>query len=402
MTTDAALLRRFIVDRSESAFAELVRRHLPVVYAAAIRRLGGDEHRARDVAQIVFTQLARQAPSLLTHSSLLGWLYTTTRNTAARIIRDELRRKARDQEAHAMMTHADRPSHAADWDRIRPALDDALAQLNAADREAILMRFFGGLSFDDIGGIQSLSQDAARMRVNRALDRLRSRLIRLGVTSTAAALAEALGAQASSAAPVELYAAVTQTALVGAAVPVSAPFPIIMSSTSSKIAGAVALIGLGLAVWQYVANRQLIRETASLAQDGQAIALLRAENLRLSGLARRSPPTESAIAGPPSSPPPGAAQGSAAWADPRQPFSATETVRIASDGLVTWNGERVTLRELTNRLKNYQELHPDTNEQLLIDAHGAAGSEVSWLFNEARKAGIRNAWFAPGSQPPAP
>ena len=146
MTTDASLLQRYVTERSEAAFAELVQRHLPLVYFAALRRLHGDDYRARDVAQIVFTQLARQAPSLTTHSSLIGWLFTTTRNTAARLVRDEIRRTAREKEAHAMAPDPNDFAPAADWDRIHPRLDDALAQLKTKDREALLMRFFGGLS----------------------------------------------------------------------------------------------------------------------------------------------------------------------------------------------------------------------------------------------------------------
>src|SRR5690242_18140668 len=102
MTDDLNLLRRYVDDRSDEAFAELVQRHLPLVYSAATRRLHGDAHRAHDVAQLVFTALAREAPSLTRHPSLVGWLYTATRHAASGLIRTEHRRAAREREALAM------------------------------------------------------------------------------------------------------------------------------------------------------------------------------------------------------------------------------------------------------------------------------------------------------------
>src|SRR5688572_22910088 len=102
MLDDAELLRRYASDRAEAAFAELVRRHLPFVYAAALRQVGGDDSLAQDVAQIVFSDLARKASELTRHRVLLGWLFTSTRYTAGKIVRGEQRRRAREREAHTM------------------------------------------------------------------------------------------------------------------------------------------------------------------------------------------------------------------------------------------------------------------------------------------------------------
>ena len=84
MLTDAELLRRCAEETSEAAFAELVQRNGDLVYSAALRQVGGDAHRAQDVAQVVFTTLARKAASLTKHPVLAGWLYTTTRLAAGR------------------------------------------------------------------------------------------------------------------------------------------------------------------------------------------------------------------------------------------------------------------------------------------------------------------------------
>src|ERR1035441_8450404 len=95
MTEDAELLSRYATERSEAAFAELTRRHVDLVYSAALRLASGNVHTAQDVAQQVFTELARQAKSLARHPALVGWLYTTTRLMALRVNRMEKRRTGR-------------------------------------------------------------------------------------------------------------------------------------------------------------------------------------------------------------------------------------------------------------------------------------------------------------------
>src|SRR5215469_4014083 len=100
MTPDCELLREFARTNSEDAFAELVKRHLNLVYSAALRQVNGDAHLAKDIAQTVFTDLARKARSLAGRENLSGWLYTSTHFAAAKIIRGESRR--RDREANFM------------------------------------------------------------------------------------------------------------------------------------------------------------------------------------------------------------------------------------------------------------------------------------------------------------
>src|SRR5262245_43016900 len=99
MNDDAVLLRRYAEEGSESAFTELVHRHVDLVYAAALRRTGGDRHRAAEVSQQVFTTLARQARKLAQHAVLSGWLHTATRNAALNLMISEQRRKAREHAA---------------------------------------------------------------------------------------------------------------------------------------------------------------------------------------------------------------------------------------------------------------------------------------------------------------
>src|SRR4051812_26214927 len=152
MTDDAELLRRYAEEAADDAFAELVRRHVNLVYSAALRQVNGDAHLAADVTQLVFTDLARKAAFLVKHRVLAGWLFTSTRFAAAKLVRGERRRQAREQESQLMPEFYDDESAARlDWQRVRPVLDEALAELSETDREAILMRFFEGRDFASVG-----------------------------------------------------------------------------------------------------------------------------------------------------------------------------------------------------------------------------------------------------------
>jgi DNA-directed RNA polymerase specialized sigma24 family protein len=99
---DATLLRRYADEKSDEAFAELVRRYIALVHSAALRQVGGNTATAVDVTQSVFTELARHVDRLAHHPALTGWLYTTTHRIAARHVRSEIRRQRREKEAHAM------------------------------------------------------------------------------------------------------------------------------------------------------------------------------------------------------------------------------------------------------------------------------------------------------------
>jgi RNA polymerase sigma factor (sigma-70 family) len=212
MVDDAELLRRYAEEKSETAFAELVQRHLDLVYSAALRRLAGDTHAAADVAQQVFTALARQAASLTRCALLPGWLYGTTRHVAVDFIRAEQRRRAREREAQTMNELNSSPPSNAVWDQLRPLLDAAMDELSAADREIVVLHFFARRPFADIGAALRVSEDAARMRLDRALEKLRILLSRRGVTSTTAALGLALG-DAAAGAPAGLASSIARAVL---------------------------------------------------------------------------------------------------------------------------------------------------------------------------------------------
>jgi RNA polymerase sigma factor (sigma-70 family) len=211
------LLQRYVAARSEPAFAELVQQHIDLVYSAALRQLNGDATTAQDVTQAVFTALARNAPRLLRHVSLTGWLYTSTRYLSAKARRSEQRRAAREQEACTMNQLLQSTGSDPAWQELRPVLDEAMHDLSADDREAVLLRFFEQRSLAEIGTRLGLTEDTARKRVARALDKLRAGLARRGITSTVAALSVALAERTVSAAPAGMAGQVSRAAVAEAA-----------------------------------------------------------------------------------------------------------------------------------------------------------------------------------------
>jgi RNA polymerase sigma factor (sigma-70 family) len=207
------LLQRYVKERSEPAFAELVRQHIDLVHSAALRQVNGDPAAAQDVTQAVFTDLARKAPRLLRHPSLTGWLYTSTRYLAANARRTEQRRIAREQEAYAMNQLLQPTDSDPAWQQLRPVIDEAMHDLTPDDREAVLLRFFERRSVAEIGTKLGLSEDTARKRVSRALDKLRAALAKRGITSTVAALSVALSECTVSAAPTGMVGLVSHAAV---------------------------------------------------------------------------------------------------------------------------------------------------------------------------------------------
>ena len=171
MNDDSVLLRRYADEGHEAAFTELVERHISLVYYAALRRTQ-DPHLAEDVTQQVFIILARNASSLSRHAILAGWLYTTTRFAANRILRTENRRIRHEREAYAMQITDPQPR--ADWERVRPALDSVMDKLSETERAAVILRHFEAQSFADVGHALRLTEEAARKRVVRSIEKLRS------------------------------------------------------------------------------------------------------------------------------------------------------------------------------------------------------------------------------------
>lgn len=212
--TDIELLRRYAESGSQEAFADLVRRHGPLVYSAALRRVNFDRALAEDVSQLVFADLARQARRLRPRV-LAGWLHQHTRYTAAKAVAREARRRKREKEA--AMIHSTPQEGPDPWTGLAPVLDQALDSLQPADRDALLLRFFQQRPLEEVGRSFGISADAAQKRVARALERLRERLLRRGVAPSASALTALLVTQGAGAAPGGFLEALPGRALAAAA-----------------------------------------------------------------------------------------------------------------------------------------------------------------------------------------
>ena len=273
--SDQQLLRDYTGGRSEAAFAELVRRHVDLVYCAAMRMIR-DAHLAEDVTQSVFVALARNARQLTGRSVLSGWLHRTAQNIAAQTVRTDVRRRAREQEAAAMNELlATEPDTL--WEQIAPHLDAALGELSEPDRDALLLRYFERKSACEMAQTLGISDEAAQKRVSRAVERLREFFAKRGVTVGAGGLVVVIAANAVQAAPVGLAVTISTAALLtGAAVSTStviaATKAIAMTILQKIIIGATLAAAISTGIYEARQASRSREENQSLQQQQTPLA----------------------------------------------------------------------------------------------------------------------------------
>ena len=269
---DMELLREYATRHSEEAFATLVRRHIDLVYTAALRHTR-NHHQAQEVTQAVFVVLARKAGSLNPRTVLAGWLFQTARLTAANYVRGEIRRARREQEACMQSDPNDQAEES--WRHVAPILNEIIGDLREKDRDAIVLRFLQGKDYRQVAAALGASEEAAQMRVSRALEKMRKMFARRGVVLSAAALGSAIAAQGTQAAPAGLAATVAAGAVHGAALTAST---LTLAEGTLKIMAwtkAKVVIGAGVVVllaFQHHQNAVQARQIAAARQklDGQA------------------------------------------------------------------------------------------------------------------------------------
>jgi len=262
-----ALLRDYASRHSEQAFATLVSRHIDLVYSVACRHVG-NHHQAEEITQAVFVILARKARSLAPGTILPGWLFRTARLTAANYLRGEIRRARREQEAYMQSTLSENAGDS--WQEIAPLLNDAIDGLREQDRNAIVLRFFKGKGYKEVAAALGGTEEAAQMRVSRALEKLRQAFANRGVVLSGTALGGLMTAHGTQAAPLGLAASVTAAAVHGTALTASALTLVkgtmkIMAWTKLKLA-----VGAGVAVLlacQYSQNVLQARQIAAARED---------------------------------------------------------------------------------------------------------------------------------------
>ena len=267
MTENHNWLAEYARTGADAAFRELVGRYVDLVYSTALRLVEGDAHRAQDVTQKVFINLARTARTLPADVKLGGWLHRDTCFAAATLMRGERRRAVRERQAAEMNAMS---NDAGNMDRaVAAELDEAINELDEPDRLAILHRFFEQQDFRAVGRALGTSEDAARMRVTRALEKLEAGLKRRGVATTAASLGVILAASAVQSAPAGLALVVAGAALAGTTAVTSSIVikSIAMTTLQKTVLVAVVAAAVGSGIYEVHQAWRLRDENEALRQQ---------------------------------------------------------------------------------------------------------------------------------------
>ena len=229
---DAALLAA-AAGGSREALAQIARRYVPFVYNTAVRHVR-DAHLAEDVTQAVFVILSRKVRNLNRGTLLHAWLFTTTRYAARNALRMQSRRTHHETKAAATTPVSSVEKTGPVPDSVEAELDDALAALGETDRSAVLLSYFGGKSWREVGEAIGSSEDAARKRVNRAVAQMRAFFVRRGLHVSTAAVAAGLASAARGAAPVGLVESV--------ACGMTAPVTIGAGAGGATVSGVISMM----------------------------------------------------------------------------------------------------------------------------------------------------------------
>lgn len=254
---------RYAAEGEEAAFRAVVAGHLPMVLAVAQRRLGEHAHLASDVAQAVFTRLARVAKGLPPDMSVAAWLHRQAVRLAIDTVRKETRRRSRETTA-ALLNAPDISPAPPPWEHLAPLLDEALDRLSASDRAALVLRYLEDRDFAEVGKALGSTPEAARKRIARGLEKLRSLLAQRGVTLSISALAALLLANKSGAASAGLMATICNTALssTSAGWKGSVLLSLLRSHLTAVGVGAVLMLLVAVQIYKHINSERDLRVLA--------------------------------------------------------------------------------------------------------------------------------------------
>jgi RNA polymerase sigma factor (sigma-70 family) len=281
---DVELVREYARHGSEEAFATLVSRYVNLVYSVALRQLR-DADLAEEATQAAFIILARKAGSLGPKTVVSAWLCRTAQYVAARALRTQHRRQSREQEVYVQsLLNQDEPD-TSPWPGIAPLLDLAMAGLGEKDHSAIVLRYFEGKDLKQVGAALGVSENAAKTRVSRAVEKLRRFFVKRGIPVSAAIIAAAISANAVQAAPVTLAKSATAMAMTKGAMASGSTLTLIkgalkiMAWTKAKTAvvvGVLAVLTIGIVTPIYRHNAAafydpvFLWKTKELSSDEEA------------------------------------------------------------------------------------------------------------------------------------
>ena len=248
ITDDMELVRDYARRGSEEAFASLVSRHVNLVYSVALHQLR-DPHLAEEVTQAAFIILARKAGSLGSKTILSAWLCRTAQYAAADALRSQRRRQNREQEAYVQSTLNQTGREPDPWPDIAPLLNVAMAGLGEKHHNAVVLRYFEGKDWKQVGAELGIDERTAQTRARRAVEKLRRFFVKRGIIVASTAIVGAISANAVQAAPAALSKTATAVALAKSAT-ASTSTLIIIKGALKLMAWAKAkptiIMGLGI------------------------------------------------------------------------------------------------------------------------------------------------------------
>jgi RNA polymerase sigma factor (sigma-70 family) len=236
---DRDLLEHFLGRGDSAAFAALVRRHGPTVLGVC-RRVLNNAHDAEDAFQATFLVLVRKGRSITKREALGSWLYGVAYRVALKARTAALRRRG--HETRAASRTEEQPEPGGIGDDLRPLIDEEVNRLPDKYRQPVVLCYFEGKTYQEAARLLGWPAGTAAVRLARARELLRTRLVRRGLALSALALSAWLTERTAAAADACLLAeATSNAALRFAADPATAGVSTQVIALTEGVVNAMAL-----------------------------------------------------------------------------------------------------------------------------------------------------------------